>query len=214
MNSGYPNSNSWFACQQEPTGASSARAVSIVTAGLLSLAVMSGTGGAADDLEQLRKLQTNGSSISNPIKVCTVETAPLRTSAENLERIRVAFSLAVSDLGKTFNVSRQTIYNWLNGEQPTPEHTAKLKDLALAADTIADTGVAVSGILLKRKFIEGKNIFEFVQSGGSATDAAQMLAQIIKRETEQKQRLTTRFAGRTASQTAADSDIMAANDVV
>ncbi len=214
MNAGYPNSSSWFANQQESTGSSSVRVASIVAAGLLSFAVMSGTGASADDLGQLRKLQAGNSTISNPIKDCTVETSPLRTSAENLGRIRTIFSLAVSDLGKTFNVSRQTIYNWLNGEQPTPEHTAKLRDLALAADTIADAGIPISGILLKRKLIEGKNIFEFVQSGGSATDAAQLLAQIFKREAEQKQRLSARFAGRSTSKSSADSDIMAANDVV
>jgi DNA-binding transcriptional regulator YiaG len=216
MGTVYPNRGGWFDDQKDSTGSSSVATATrcALAASLISLSVFSGTGASANDLEQLRNLQTNGPIVSNPIKVCTVESSPARSSVENLERIRSVFAPAVSDLAKTFNVSRQTIYNWLNGEQPTIEHTAKLKDLALAADTFAGAGIKVSGILLKRKITDGKNMFEVVQSGGSAADAAQLLMQIIKRESEQKERLAARYAGRTASQTSADSDLMAANDVV
>lgn len=216
MDTGYSNRGGWFGDQKNSTGSSSLATASrcALAASLISLSVFSGTGAAANDLEQLRKFQTNGPIVSNPIRVCTFESTSARSFVENLERIRSVFAPAVSDLAKTFNVSRQTIYNWLNGEQPTIEHTTRLKDLALAADTFADEGIKVSGILLKRKIIDGKNIFEIVQSGGSAADAAQLLMQIIKRESEQKARLAARYAGRTASQSFADSDLMAANDVV
>ncbi len=216
MDTGYSNRGGWFGDQKNSTGSSSLSTATrgVLAASLISLSVVTGTGVAANDLEQLRKLQTNGAIVSNPIKICTVESTHARSSVENLERIRSVFAPAVSDLAKTFNVSRQTIYNWLNGEQPTIEHVTKLKDLALAADMFADAGINVSGILLKRKITGGKNMFEVVQYGGSATDAAQLLMQIIKRESEQKERLAARYTGRTVSQSSADSDLMAANDVV
>ena len=131
-----------------------------------------------------------------------------------MEQIRKVLSPAMSDLAKSFNVSRQTIYNWLNGEQPTPEHTARLRDLALVADIFAEAGVPVNSVLLKRKVIKGKNLFEIIREGGSIRDAAQLLLQIVRSETSQRERLTARFAGRKISQPFADSDIMAANDEV
>ncbi len=216
MGTVYPNRGGWFGDQKDSTGSSSVATATrcALAASLIGLSVFSGTGASANDIEQLRKLQTNGLIVSNPIKICTVQSTPVRTFVENLERIRLVFAPAVSDLAKSFNVSRQTIYNWLNGEQPTIEHTAKLKDLALAADIFSESGIKVSGILLKRKITDGKNMFEVVQSGGSAADAAQLLIQIIKRESEQKERLAARYAGRTAPLSSADSDLMAANDVV
>jgi hypothetical protein len=72
----------------------------------------------------------------------------------------------------------------------------------------------VNGVLLKRKVIEGKNLFEIVRDGGSASHTAQLLLQIVRRENSQRERLATRFAGRTVAQSSADSDIMAANDPV
>jgi len=214
MNSVHSDRGGWFGGQQDSTGSSALDNVpKYILAASFGFFVITGTVAASDDLNQLRKLQTNKPGISSPTKLYAVQTISERTPANDLERIRTILSPAMSDLAKSFNVSRQTIYNWLNGENPTSEHTARLKDLALAADTFSDAGITVSGILLKRKIIDGKNLFEFVQSGGAAADAAQLLSQMVKRESEQKERLASRFAGRSVTQSAADSDLMAANDV-
>ncbi len=214
METAYSNRGGWFSDRQNSTGASSSLSGIPKYILVASLFVRAGTGAFADDLSFLRPDRKNESIISNPIKIFTVETKSARTSAENMEQIRKVLSPAMSDLAKSFNVSRQTIYNWLNGEQPTPEHTARLGDLALVADIFAEAGVPVNSVLLKRKVIKGKNLFEIIREGGSIRDAAQLLLQIVRSETSQRERLTARFAGRKISQPFADSDIMAANDEV
>ncbi|MHB1378282.1 MAG: hypothetical protein ACYDIB_01100 [Desulfobulbia bacterium] len=209
METGYPNQGGWFNDRSPSTGAPSKLSSIVLAASLL---VSTGTGAFAHNISRLQQQHSNASSISNPVKIYAVEVISERTTTENMKRIRDVLSPAMSDLAKSFNVSRQTIYNWLNGEQPTSGHTARLKDLALAADMFNEAGILANGTLLKRKVVEGKNLFEIVHEGGSARDAAQLLLQIVRRETNQRERLATRFAGRTVSQYSADSDIMAADD--
>ena len=214
MDAAYSNRGGWFGDRQNSTGASSCLSgitKYVFAAGLL---VSAGTGAFADDLTRLQQARKTEPIISNHIRVYNVETQPARTSAEDLDQIRKILSPAMSDLAKSFNVSRQTIYNWLNGEQPTPEHTARLRDLALCADMFAEAGVSVNGVLLKRKVIKGKSLFEIIREGGSARDTGQLLLQIVRSEASQRDRLSARFAGRNVSQPSADSDTMAANDEV
>ena len=212
METGYLNG--WFSDRQNSTGTSSC--LNCITNYVLAagLCASMGTGVFTDDLSRLRQEQKNESIMLNPIKICTVEATFERTPAEDIAQIREVLSPAVSDFAKAFNVSRQTIYNWSNGEQPASEHSARLRDLALVADMFAAAGVPVSGVLLKRKVIKGKNLFEIIREGGSIRDTGQLLLQIVQSETSQRERLAARFAGRKVYQPSADSDTMAANDEV
>lgn len=173
-----------------------------------------GTGAYADDHVRLRHNTQHGSFVCGPELFYSSETAYTRNAAEDVARVRDVFNPAISDLAKCFQVSRQTIYNWLNGEQLTPEHSEKLEDLAIAADMFAESGIPATGSLIKRKLHNGKTLFEVVRDGGSARDAVQMLIQITTRETSQRELLAARFAGRKAIQNNADVDFMAANDGV
>ncbi|MBI5142030.1 MAG: helix-turn-helix transcriptional regulator [Nitrospirae bacterium] len=215
MEAGYSRQGGWFNDRPYSTGASSCvcslSKVALFTAGLL---VAQGTGAFADDLGRLQLHRNNELLSSGFIRSNAVKAVSARTPAEDMEQIRKVLSPAISDLAKAFNVSRQTIYNWLRGEQPTPEHLAKMSELAVAADMFAEAGIPVNGALLKRKVFNGRNIFEMIQDGGSARDAAQLLRQIVEQETSQRERLDARFANRKMSQSSADSDLMAENDVV
>jgi len=93
-----------------------------------------------------------------------------------------------------------------------PQHEAKLRDLARAADIFTVAHIAVSGLLLKRKFINNKNIFEIVSAGGSARDAAQMIVHILRREQQQRDTLNLRFSARKRVTSTAESDFPAEND--
>jgi transcriptional regulator with XRE-family HTH domain len=136
-----------------------------------------------------------------------------RTPAEDLQRIRDILSPGMLNLAIIFGVSRQAIYNWLNGEQPRPEHLAKLKDFAQAADFLAEAGIALTGAVLKRPVIDGKNLFEIAQGDNSIQDAAKLLVQAVKREMKQRERLTNRFAGRKVVSRSVESDFPAINDI-
>lgn len=214
MDTTYSNRGGWFSDIQASTGAPSGLInipKYVLAVGLIASV---GTGAFADDLSRMQQNRLNASIIYNSIPNYAVEAAYIRTPIEDIERIREVLAPAVSDLAKSFSVSRQTIYNWLNGEQPKPEHNVKLRDLALAADVLAESGKSVTGNLLKRKVFNGKNLFEVIHDGGSAIEAAQMLLRIVRRETSQRELLSARFAGRITSENSADSDLMAANDAV
>ncbi len=142
------------------------------------------------------------------------EAEPVRTPSENLTRIREILNPAVADLATTFGVSRQSVYNWLNGAPVAEENAAKLEDLAQAADVLAHGGVIVNAALLKRKFADGRTLMQVAQAGESARDAALLLLQIHKREAAQRERLSARFAKRARTPASADFDLPASNDRV
>jgi DNA-binding transcriptional regulator YiaG len=209
MATSIPTTDAWFDNKEASTGSSFLTFVPRYAL-VASLLVGPGTGGFIDDLYLMQHYQKDNKVTSCPLQVCTYT----RTSTEDIARIREIFSPAVSDLAKVFGVSRQAIYNWLNGEQPISTHIDKLHDFALAADMFAESSIPMTGVLLKRKIIEGKSLLEIVQEGGSAQDAALLLKQIVQHEMNQREMLAERFAGRTTSIRSADVDLIAENDAV
>ncbi|MDC8758225.1 hypothetical protein [Janthinobacterium fluminis] len=144
------------------------------------------------------------------IKTNLVEAVAARNSAQDLARIRQVLSPAVSDLANTLGVTRQSIYNWLNGEAIAEENALKLRDLAQAADVLSHAGVSVNSTLLKRKFASGKTLLQVAQSGASASDAAAVLIQVLRRESEQRERLSARFEDREKIPPTVDFDLPSA----
>lgn len=168
-----------------------------------------GTGGELS-IEQLQRSTHQMQHMAPTVDVADV--APVRSPAEDLVRIREVLKPAVSDLATTFGVSRQSVYNWLNGEPVGDENAAKLQDLAQAADVLAHEGIAVNAALLKRKFVNGRTLLQVTQAGESARDAALQLVHIHKRETTQRERMAARFASRGKTAPSADFDLPAASD--
>jgi transcriptional regulator with XRE-family HTH domain len=178
------------------------------------LVVGSSTGAHAEDFPRaINQAKYCNSFVCGPESYLTDDNY-VRTPAEDVARVREIIAPAISDLARSFNVSRQTVYNWLSGSPPTEEHSAKLQDLAFAADLFAESGIPVTGSLLKRKVHNGKSFFEEISAGGSAKEAAQLIIQITSREQGQRELLAARFAGRRVPKNSADSDLMAENDRV
>jgi hypothetical protein len=201
------NRGGWFSDNRTSTGA--VPGMVLLVAGLIAC---TGTGSLSNDIKILERVPSPRSFLSSSVNNYDVQVKYVRTPNEDLLRIREIFKPAVSDLARCFKVSRQAIYNWQNGEQPSIEHADKLRDLALAADMFVESGKSVSGYSLKRKIVNGKNLIEVVKDGGSAIDAARLLLHILGQEEGQKKILSTRFTGRSASQSFADSDLMQEND--
>jgi predicted transcriptional regulator len=103
---------------------------------------------------------------------------------------------AVTEVASLFGVSRQTIYDWQNGAQPTQANAGKLEDLAAAADVFVAEGISVTPYLLKRRIAGGKTVFEVFRDGGDTENAARQLAQMVLRESNQRRILEARMAGR------------------
>ena len=159
-------------------------------------AMVVGTGGLMS-AEYIAKRAERGyaySQITNaPAHLGVVQ----RTPAENVARVREVLKPAVSDLAVLFGVSRQTIYDWQGGAQPSEENASRLSDLAGAADVLAMGGVAATPRLMQRRIAGGKRLLDIVREGGSVIDAAHTLAKMIQREHEERQTLDSKLAART-----------------
>ena len=200
----------WVTDRPAATGVTSTlvRLVGRMTAAGAALTSI-GTGGELS----LEHLQRSAQQAQQRVSVFEIaEFDQTRTPGENLSRIREVLNPAVSDLAATFGVSRQSVYNWLNGEPVANENAAKLEDLALAADVLAHEGVSINPALLKRKFANGRTLMQVAQAGESAREAALMLIQIHRREAAQRERMDARFAKRAKTPASADFDLPAAND--
>ena len=118
------------------------------------------------------------------------------TPAQDLARIREVLRPAVLELANLFGVSRQSVYAWQGGAQPAPEAAARLAMLAKAADVFSQADLKVSTQTLRRKVAGGGTLLDAVLNGGDAVRVAQLLVQTLHREAAQRERLTTRLAGR------------------
>ena len=168
-----------------------------------------GTGGELS----LERLQLNARQAQHMVSVIEVaEVEQVRTPRENLSRIREVLNPSVSDLASTFSVSRQSSYNWLNGDPVADENVVKLQDLAQAVDVLAREGVDIKAALLKRKFANGRTLMQVAQAGESARNAALVLVQVHKRESVQRERMSARFANRAKTPASSDFDLPASND--
>jgi predicted transcriptional regulator len=142
-----------------------------------------------------------------------VDAEAIRTPLEDLIRIREVVSPSISDLATTLGVTRQSVYNWLNGETVAQENAVKLRDLAQAADFLVHERITVNRALLKRKFSNGRTLLQVAQSGESARDAAAVLARIVKHEADQRARMEARFAARARTPATPDFDLPSADEL-
>jgi transcriptional regulator with XRE-family HTH domain len=181
----------------------------VAVAGLAVTAI--GTGGHLSVQHLQRGAQQALYAASTP-DADIVTVAHVRSPSEDLARIREVIRPAVSDLAAVLGVSRQSVYNWLNGEPVAEENAARLRGLAQAADVLAHAGVVVDAALLKRKFANGRTLMQVAQAGDSVRDAALILVQIHRREAAQRERMAARFANRARTPATADFDLPASND--
>lgn len=136
-----------------------------------------------------------------------------RSPSDDLEIVRAVLKPAVSDLATSLGVSRQTVYNWLNGDTVTQENAiSRLRELAQAAEELEQAGITINATLLKRKFAKGKTLMQVVEAGESAREAALLLVQIHKRETAQREQMAARFASRAKTPATVDFDLPAAGE--
>jgi DNA-binding XRE family transcriptional regulator len=180
---------------------------------LVAVAAMTSTTGtgSSNDVSLLKDKLSNGrsywASIAQP-----QSQGDVRGVAECLLRIREFFLPSVSDLAATLGVSRQTVYNWQNGEQPKEALTEKLNDLAIAADVFSQSNIQFNSSLARRKFANGKTLFQVVESNGSAAEAAKLLVRILETEARQRKVLEARFTNRPVTAPSNDFDLPLAND--
>jgi transcriptional regulator with XRE-family HTH domain len=190
-----PNSTSWISNNSSSTGGSTnvqRMAGYAMAVALLKFAI--GTGPLIDHAQLLRSTAQEG---SNAIVRVPAYEGPHRDNLleDAISQIRKNFDLNTSSLAKILKVSRQTIYNWVNGETPSSEHIAKIESLARAATTIADSGLQLTGVALKRRLFSGKTFHEALMEMDADRAAATFIG-ILRTEQQQRETLARRHKGK------------------
>jgi transcriptional regulator with XRE-family HTH domain len=164
----------------------------------VTCALLVGTGGHMT-INYIVDRHDRGYKFSQFDSLSSPQTSDARTPAENLAYVREVLKPGVSDLANLFGVSRQAVYDWHGGTQPSPGHIARLEDLAKAADMFTAEGLTASSHMLRRAMAGGKNFFELVREGESAENAARALVLMLRREREQRRAIEVRLADRLQS---------------
>jgi transcriptional regulator with XRE-family HTH domain len=123
---------------------------------------------------------------------------------ELMQVIKSGFGRTMTRLPEVFGVSRQTLYNWLNGETPKPAHQEKLRQLAEAARIFSALGFKPTSLALDRTITQGKSLLQLLSEGADGGNAAKKLVRIVQRGNEARAKLDEMLGGRKARLEASD----------
>jgi transcriptional regulator with XRE-family HTH domain len=101
--------------------------------------------------------------------------------ADGMREIKSGFGRTMSSLTEVFGVSRQTLYNWLNGETPKEQHQGKLIQLAAAAQIFAAKGIKPTSPMLTRTLFHGKSFLQLIAEGSQGAETAERLVKLVHR---------------------------------
>ena len=130
-----------------------------------------------------------------------VEDAP---HAKLMGQVKAGFGRTMSRLPEVFGVSRQTLYNWLDGETPKAPHQERLRQLSEAAKVFADLGIKPTTAMLDRTVSQGKSFLQLMAAGADGQETAKRLIRIVQRGDDSRSKLDTLLAGRKAKLSASD----------
>ena len=116
-----------------------------------------------------------------------------------MKEVKTGFGRTMSHLPAVFGVSRQTLYNWLNGETPKEQHQGKLVQLAAAARVFTGSGFKPTALSLERTVAQGKSFVELIGQGADGKETAERLVRIEKRGAAARDKLDVLLGDRTPS---------------
>lgn len=117
-------------------------------------------------------------------------------SAKDIAHVRQVMKISVSELARVFGVSRQAVHEWIKGGAPSQRNAQRLSELAQAADVLLELGIEVTPQMLRRKIGGGMSVLESVKEDGKVVELARRLVDTLSRESQQRERLAARLAGR------------------
>ena len=191
---------SWIATQEYLRNCI-AKTVAVGALPVFAFALSVGTGGLnTSDFYQAR----GDVGYRNPYIMLRVADTPTSLGAsQNLKLVFDVLQINHSELARTLNVSRQAIYNWLDGENISSDNSERLANLAVVAELFVGFDRRKIKDLLRRK-LDGRTLLEVVAQGHSATAFAKQLISIATRDEVQRSRLSQRLLGKPKNEYWAD----------
>jgi len=155
-----------------------------------------GTGGVESDEYYLRRKRSPFGYSAILVVVIPVETSGPASFVELMQEIQAGFGRTMVHLPCVFDVSRQTLYNWLNGEEPKPTHHEKLRQLANAARFFTETRFIPTAITLNRTISQGKSFLQMLNEGADGRATADQLVRIVYRGNAARFKVNEMLKGR------------------
>ena len=109
--------------------------------------------------------------------------------AELMREIKQVFGRTFSRLPVVFGVSRQTLYNWLDGELPKGANQSRIVELLHAAEVFRQHRYTPNSLDLTRTVRSGKTFLDLLADGAEGQSAAEGLVRLIHRGLAAKVRL-------------------------
>lgn len=116
-----------------------------------------------------------------------------------MAEVKAGFGRTMSRLPEVFGVSRQTLYNWLNGDNPKSQYEQRIEQLAYAARVFDEQKFKPTTAMLDRTVSGGKSFLQLMSEGADGREAAQKLIRIVQRGAESRSKLDALLVGRKQS---------------
>lgn len=148
----------------------------------------------------------NISTRTNAIYFCITSEADnllvtKNNSASSLQSIKDEFKLSMAELARVFDVSRQSIYEWMDGKPLSDENSLKLNKLYGALGILKDKDIELSPHIIRRNVNGLGSISDAIKQNSDALSLAQQLKPILMVESIQRTNLARRMSNRSEAST-------------
>lgn len=130
---------------------------------------------------------------------CIVSRTPTQPEAvfsRDMAQVKAGFGRTMSCLPGIFGVSRQTLYNWLDGQTPKEQHQRRLHQLAEAAAIFIELAFKPTPAMLGRTLDSGKSFIQLIASGADGREMAKKLVHGVRRGRDSRAKLDALLAGK------------------
>jgi transcriptional regulator with XRE-family HTH domain len=119
--------------------------------------------------------------------------------AKKLRIIKDSFKLSMVELAKIFEVSRQSLYDWLEGKTLSNDNSDKLEKFYFVFELLNDTGIELSPQVIRRNIDSTGSIANAISRNLDISTLAGKLKQALLIEAEQQQLLEKRLVQKSSS---------------
>ena len=130
------------------------------------------------------------------VRSSLVGASETRSVAEQVQWLRKALGVNMSDLAQLLEVTRPAVYGWLKGVVPQSDTVTRLSKLVGQVGQIAALGLERPDLLLKRPIFSGQSPFDLLKSG-IPLSVGQLSAMQELDASETKVRMQTKALGNT-----------------
>jgi transcriptional regulator with XRE-family HTH domain len=171
------------------------RASNALKASLLAGVILAGTGGI---------LQIQPTNIGYaPPHIRFTEGRRVSMVRTQIRRILEGLEVSNAGLARALGVSRQALYNWLNGDLPKESHQSRLNSLSRAYDVLLPIDM-LRHAALTQPMNSGQSFWQLVQAGADAETLAHEIKASHHKRSQQRSLVAERTAEKRARGTLAN----------